>query len=369
MDDDISEWQRRLAPVRELAAAWQRQPLGGGADKPMAGAYMEALDHSPFGDLVSDFDRLSATTADPIVRAIEPAVTQVRELLRPKTMTGLDMVAYMKRIEAEVGSSLYALDLVVPDVATVEELVDQFERDYLLSLAVALTSHDVVASAVNAWQTTGRDAAYLDVQTFRIVNSPGPGRIDMYHVESATSAGVMTFVPGEGLLEIGPYPELQSMVYGQWFTHIFAVWEERYRGRLALAHGLAPDGDRWRRTDLLIPLFGDIRTIRNDFVHNQGVADESTRNTILAWGSDDKPLEITVPQMQSLVQLFPRAELLATPTRAAGTKPVNFPWPVKPELVEDIHNRAAVLKLTRRNRRDIGNEALQLWLDANPEPT
>ncbi|OLT35035.1 hypothetical protein BJF84_15955 [Rhodococcus sp. CUA-806] len=189
MDDDISEWQRRLAPVRELAAAWQRQPLGGGADKPMAGAYMEALDHSPFGDLVSDFDRLSATTADPIVRAIEPAVTQVRELLRPKTMTGLDMVAYMKRIEAEVGSSLYALDLVVPDVATVEELVDQFERDYLLSLAVALTSHDVVASAVNAWQTTGRDAAYLDVQTFRIVNSPGPGRIDMYHVESATSQG------------------------------------------------------------------------------------------------------------------------------------------------------------------------------------
>ncbi|OLT35036.1 hypothetical protein BJF84_15960 [Rhodococcus sp. CUA-806] len=83
---------------------------------------------------------------------------------------------------------------------------------------------------------------------------------------------MMTFVPGEGLLEIGPYPELQSMVYGQWFTHIFAVWEERYRGRLALAHGLAPDGDRWRRTDLLIPLFGDIRTIRNDFVHNQGVA-------------------------------------------------------------------------------------------------
>lgn len=369
MDDDISEWQRRLVPVRELAAAWQRQPLGGGAGKPMAGNYIDALDQMPFGDLVSDFDRLSATTADPIVRAIEPAVTQVRELLRPQTMTGLDMVAYMKRIEAEIGSSLSALDLVVPDVATVEELVDQLERDYLLSLAVALTSHDAVASAVNAWLTAGRDAAYLDVQTFRIVDAPGPGRIDMYHVESATSAGVMTFVAGEGLLEIGPYPELQSMVYGQWFTHIFAVWEERYRGRLALAHGLAPDGDRWRRTDLLIPLFGDIRTIRNDFVHNQGVADESTRNTILAWGSDDKPLEITVPQMQSLVELFPRAELLATPIRAAGSKPVNFPWPVKPELVEDIHNRAALLKLTRRSRREIGNEALQLWLDANPEPT
>lgn len=367
MDDDISEWKRRLISVRDLAAAWQRQPLNEGADKPMAGNYIDALDESPFGDLVSDFDRLAATTDGEIVRAIEPSVTQVRDLLRPKTMTGRDLISYLQSIEASVSSSLFALDRVVPDVATVEELVDQLERDYLLSLAVALTSHGAVGSAVDSWLSAGRDSAYLDVPTFRIVDTPGPGRIDMYHVESATSAGVTTYIGGEGFLEIGPYPVVQAMAYGQWFTHIFAVWEERYRGRLALAHGRAPDGDRWRRTDLLIPLFGDIRALRNDFVHSQGVADESTRNTILTWGIQDRPIEITVQQMRTLIGLFPRAELMATPKRAVGSKSVNFPWPVSQDLVEDIVTRAAVLKRTRKSRREIGDEALQLWLDSNPE--
>lgn len=115
------------------------------------------------------------------------------------------------------------------------------------------------------------------------------------------------------------------MVYGQWFTHIYAIWEERYRGKIALAHGHAPDGKRWRRTDILIRLFGDIRTIRNDFVHNQGVADETVRNTILAWGVQDQPIEISATQMGSLIELFPRAELLATPTRAGKGNPIGFP--------------------------------------------
>ncbi|MDA6565748.1 hypothetical protein OSK93_23930, partial [Escherichia coli] len=91
------------------------------------------------------------------------------------------------------------------------------------------------------------------------------------------------------------------------------VWEERYRGRLALAHGLAADGERWRRTDILIPLFGDNRTLRNDFVHNQGDADESVRNTLLTWGVQDKPLNITVQQMMTLIDMFPRAEMLSAP--------------------------------------------------------
>lgn len=334
----------------------------------MAGDYIEALDATPLGDLVSDFDRLSAVTADEIVRSIEPAIAAVRALLRPKIMTGRDLATFAHAIEEAAETSLTALDRVNPDKATVEELVEQLERDYLLSLAVALTSHGAVTSTVNSWLSTGRGVGFLDVLTFRVVNSPGPGRIDMYHVESATSAGVTTYVEGEGLLNIGPYPKVQSMVYGQWFTHIFAVWEERYRGRLALAHGLTPNGERWRRTDLLIPLFGDIRTLRNDFVHSQGVADESTRNTILTWGVQDRPIEITVEQMGTLVELFPRDELLATPTRAAASNPITFPWPVSPELVEDIRTRADILKRTRKSRREIGNEALQLWLAANPEP-
>lgn len=368
MENDLSQWKRRLISVRELSSAFGRQPMNEGADKPMAGPYIETLDASPFGDLIYDFDRLSTVTAYEIVRALEPAIAAVRSLLRPEIMTGRDLATFARSIEAAAATSLAALDRVNPDMATVEELVDQLERDYLLSLAVTLTSHGAVASTVNSWHSAGRGSGFLDVLTFRVVNSPGPGRIDMHHVESATSAGVTTYVKGEGFLDFGPYPEVQSMVYGQWFTHIFAVWEERYRGRLALAHGLTADGERWRRTDLLIPLFGDIRTLRNDFVHNKGVADESTRNTLLTWGVHNKPIEITVEQMGTLVDLFPRLELLATPTRAAASNPISFPWPVSPELVEDIRTRADVLKRTRKSRREIGDEALRLWLDSNPEP-
>lgn len=368
MNDDISEWKRRLDTVRDLSAAWGRQPMNDGAAKPMAGQYIEPLEVSPFGDTVSDFDRLFATTADAVVKAVEPAVATIRDVLRPKVMTGRDLVMHMRSIAAAAEDALAALDALQTDDATVEELVDRFERDYLLSLAVALTSQGAVAAQVSSWLSNGRKPGFLEVATFQIVDSPGPGRVDMHHVESTTSAGVTTYVLGEGLVEIGPYPQVQSMLYGQWFTYIFAVWEERYRGPLALAHGLAPDGDRWRRTDLLIPMFGDIRALRNDFVHNQGDANESVCNTLLKWGVQDKPLEITVRQMMTLIELFPRAELLAAPTRAAASNAINFPWPVAPELVEDVRTRAEVLKRTRKSRRQIGDEALKLWLDANPDP-
>ncbi|MET3957719.1 hypothetical protein ABIE52_004585 [Rhodococcus sp. OAS809] len=368
MNNDVTEWKLRLVTVRELSSAWGRQPMNGGADKPMAGPYIEALDATPFGDTVSDFDRLSATTTEAVVRAVDPAIARIRDLLRPKVMTGRDLVVHMHSITAAAEDALSALDAVIPNEVTVEQLVDQFERDYLLSLAVTLTSQGAIAAKVNSWHSNGRLPGFLDVATFRIVDSPGQGRTDMHHVASATSAGVTTHVLGEGLLDIGPYPQVQAMLYGQWFTHIFAVWEERYRGRLALAHELAADGKRWRRTDILIPLFGDIRTLRNDFVHNQGTADESIRNTLLTWGVQDEPLKITVQQMITLIELFPRAELMATPTRASAANPINFPWPVAPELVEDIRVRADVLKRTRKSRRQIGDEALKLWLDANPEP-
>ncbi len=133
MNNDVTEWKLRLVTVRELSSAWGRQPMNGGADKPMAGPYIEALDATPFGDTVSDFDRLSATTTEAVVRAVDPAIARIRDLLRPKVMTGRDLVVHMHSITAAAEDALSALDAVIPNEVTVEQLVDQFERDYLLS--------------------------------------------------------------------------------------------------------------------------------------------------------------------------------------------------------------------------------------------
>lgn len=54
------------------------------------------------------------------------------------------------------------------------------------------------------------------------------------------------------LIDIGEFVatkgvEVQYMLYSQWFTYIYALWEESYRRRLANAHGSDSDGAPWTR--------------------------------------------------------------------------------------------------------------------------
>src|SRR5690348_13635332 len=51
----------------------------------------------------------------------------------------------------------------------------------------------------------------------------------------------------------------------QWIVYTFTAWEHEYRPRLAQAHGIDRDA-------LTIPLFGDLRLLRNDVVHHHGIA-------------------------------------------------------------------------------------------------
>jgi hypothetical protein len=61
--------------------------------------------------------------------------------------------------------------------------------------------------------------------------------------------------------------------------------------------------------------FGDVRLIRNDYVHNKGLADEAVNVKLLRWGfAKGKPLNITAEQMISMIDLFPRSAVAARPT-------------------------------------------------------
>ncbi len=253
-----------------------------------------------------------------------------------------------------------------PDSETVSEVVDDLERDYLLSLAVTLTGQGTLARTLAEWEQ-GKKGDYLDIASFRLVCEGGPGRLHMRDIHEATDAGITTFLIGRGFRSHDKYPEVQYMLYSQWFTYIYALWEESYRSRLATAHGSASDGAPWTRFDIRSPLFGDIRNIRNDVVHKHGIVDASAGNGILTWFADGQEIEISVEQMMSLVNLFPRDELLATPVRAQPGNPQNLPWSVAPELVDEVRQIASSRAMTRRQSRDIGNEALRLWIASHRE--
>jgi hypothetical protein len=187
----------------------------------------------------------------------------------------------------------------------------------------------------------------------------------MRDIYDATDAGMMTFLIGQGFRSFDKYPQVQHMLYGQWFTYVYALWEEQYRLRLATAHGTDQDGKPWTRFDISHRLFGDIRNTRNDVVHKHGVVDSSADNTLLTWFAEASRIEISTEQMLSLVTLFPREELLIKPTRAKPGNPQNLPWSVTPELVDEVRQLAHRTGLTRRQQKDIGNEALRLWVAAH----
>lgn len=367
MGRNTDEWRTELVQLvgllESFAANYSAHPKPNDA---MINSTRESMQHSPFGDFVRDFDRLDATVDVTIVGVLTEPASQMRDALnRPLPWRTSQFIADCSAVAESMKTAISALDNTeTSPPQSLEQVVKELENQYLLSLAVTLTGQTGIVQKLAEWRkSSGAPAeAYLDVATFRLLPDPGRGRISMHDLELATNAGYTTFVFGEGFKDFEKFPAIQSMLYGQWFAYVFALWEEQYRGLIATAHGDAPDGDAWRRRDIACPLFGDIRRIRNDFIHNKGVADESAANEVLTWFTEGDPAQISTAQMLSLVELFPAEQLAESPTRAGKGNPKNFPWPVDPDLVDQVQKIAVDKKMTKTTKREIGNEALRLWI-------
>jgi hypothetical protein len=150
--------------------------------------------------------------------------------------------------------------------------------------------------------------------------------------------------------------------YAQWSTYVFALWEEQFRGRIAAYFDQRGDS-RVRRSDVLNDYFGDIRLIRNDFVHNKGICKESAGLKLLQWGFvRGQPIQITAEDMMSLIDLFPRDELRTAPTPQPAGDMQRVPGKVDPHLLEDVQMRAQEVGLTDSQLLDA---ALSGWLSQN----
>jgi hypothetical protein len=286
---------------------------------------------------------------------------------------GLDvMVAALEEAVPKLARQIQAED------SSIDEIISELERSLLVSLVVTLTSHNVVMQRVEDWRHQHRRflehkrpddyGHYFEVTTLQFVDQPGTGRVHMQHLISAVDSGAYVFAAGAAdRFQTDHYPEIQSVAYAQWFTYIHAIWEEQFRDRIAafFNNGKSDDVERLEKNDVRHDFFGDIRWIRNDFVHNKGIVDECVRTKVLDWGfSKGEPIEITVEQMLSLIGLFPREQLLQSPTRQLRSMRKNIPGSGDGVLVDRF-----VKYITDNNldKATVIDEMLSGWLKAAGE--
>ena len=258
------------------------------------------------------------------------------------------------------------------DDSNIEEIVDELERAFLISLFITLTSHTFLADWSEKWKQhhqrflAGHEPNdfphYVHMKTFIPCPDPGPGRVHVQHINSALTAGTTVFIAGSSPTDVDHYPELQSIVYSQWFAYIHAIWDEQFRDRIAAF--FSTDEQPLEKNDVINDFFGDIRLIRHDYVHSKGIADEAVKVKLLKWGFvKGQPLDITTEQMLSLVDLFPREALVVKPTpRPPQTQNrKNVPGSVDAALIDRFLAKVNEMKLDKNGAID---DVFTRWLDS-----
>ncbi|WP_232785653.1 hypothetical protein [Mycobacteroides chelonae] len=280
--------------------------------------------------------------------------------------------AALRALIESIEGALPLLEEQMAGDESIDEIIRELERAFLISLVVTLTSHNVLIQKVEEWERPHQRflqgnlpadvGHYLDVKSLTYVDTGGPGRVHMQDLVSAINGGATIWMAGAGRENVDSYPEVQAVAYAQWFSHIFSLWEEQFRGRIA-AYFDQQVTERIRGSDVRNDFFGDIRLIRNDFVHNKGRCKDSAQLKRLDWGlTRGRPIEITTEQMMSLIDLFPREELLQAPTPQPPGETLRVRGKVPPHLLEDVQKRAQELGL---NDNQLLEAALSDWLNSN----
>lgn len=234
-----------------------------------------------------------------------------------------------RRFTEGVDALQSALRAVIPvlraikedDVETVDDIIADLDRSFMLSLIMSMSAHNAIANTVGEWEkrhgefiqgrnsrdvghyfsthATNYDAqgrmigggwdAFPEPPNFYAID-PGPGRIHMQHLISAIHSGANISVMGGGSTNTDYYPEAEAEMLS--------------------------------KNDVRVEFFNDIRKIRNDFVHHQGIVKNAAKLKFFDWEfKEGDSLAITMDQMIEMMDSFPREQLAVRPTPST-TKPV-----------------------------------------------
>lgn len=305
-----------------------------------------------------------------------------------------DFEATFRSLLAAIKDVLPGLrETVVDDVQSAKDIVAELERSFMVSLTVSMTAHTTTLEWVKEWEDAhmehlrGKRDDIGHYRAMRATNvdpanpyrwmperpnfwadAPGSDRVHVQHLIAAIHSGSNMMVAGAGMRSFDYYPEVQTIQYGQWFAYMHAVWEEQFRGQLAdfWSRGLPEDEPPIKSTEITSDFFGDIRLIRNDFVHNKGEVGESANLKCLGWDlTPGEPIRIEVERMVELMDKFPRVELVEPPQRRTTEQPTktqprkNMPGSGKTELVDQFFD---VVARNQFNKGRAIDEMLEDWI-------
>lgn len=318
------------------------------------------LRHGVFHHLFEERDRKSIYSAQ-LGAIVDGVITAVAELLDGPMTTPQLLVDSLGEVAGLAGKAIKSID-AMPDEENVEQVVDEFETRFLVTLATTLSAHSTLAAKILARDDT--DGQYFDIGTYSFCGGSGLGRVHAADLNYAMDSGAGSFSLKRGIVSYERFPPIQMLTYGQWFAYIHAIWDEWYRPRLAAAYSRRC-GTVFLKNDIKSAFMGELNKIRNDIVHNRSRVKESARNTILEWSTTDGVVGMTTERMISLRTLYPRDELLTEPERGDIPKTQNLPWTADVQLIDSVKQRLSDLGIAKRLQKDIGDEMVRLWLDAN----
>lgn len=306
---------------------------------------------------------------------VAPAVLELQEFCALKTLSGGR--EFLERITALRDVARAALLALSTEeelrVQTVEDVIADFAEEYRMSLILALTANYALSQKVMAWQEAkDQDSAVgdnLNLTTMEFVSSTSDYTIPMSSLTSASTAAPTVITPaniGAAMREMmtgGTPPPIYRMAYTQWFTTVHAAWEDTYRARLAVAHGLDDDGKPWGKNDIRSAFFNEVRLIRNDISHKNGICVDSAGNDVITWVRRGEAIAPTPRDMLGMLDKFPADELRRPPKRAERTT-AQLPYQFDNEWLAQFNAHVAAVEPGKRKRAAVVQKVLDEWMGA-----
>lgn len=220
---------------------------------------------------------------------------------------------------------------------SLDSLLNDLDLDVKLAVLVARLGHNGILQLIDrrisdAARAATREEAepgpHLDLLTLEATGAPSYRTMNYSDVRAMADPGVATieeYLHGDPKAEQAP---ILKYFAAQWVTHVTTLWDEHYRPALAELHGCETN-------DIGSELFADLNKMRQDYVHNQGIAtSKQPKNKRLNWFQEGDQM---IPTSENYENLFAeiQAELeflrqaptpKAKPNRTSikGTVPVDL---------------------------------------------
>src|SRR5262245_10210507 len=132
---DIRQWVELLRESRFFLDAMRHQTSQAVRPNSFTESTQAALWQMHPGRLVGKFDSESSKRDARMTAALSDAVEEIRSVLnRPQPWTTTQVADDLTRTVPAIDTAIRAIELLKVDHETVSQVVDELERDYLLSL-------------------------------------------------------------------------------------------------------------------------------------------------------------------------------------------------------------------------------------------